>query len=189
MKLIVGLGNPGKTYQHTRHNVGFEVLDLLAKHYSTTFKLDKAFKGEIAFAQVGSDKIILLKPSTFMNLSGESLILVKNFYKIELEDLLVIYDDVALELGRLRLRFEGSAGGHNGMKDIIKHLGTSSIKRVRVGIAGSDKSLTTHVLGKFSKSESIEVKIAFEYSKDAAIDFIENMAFANIMTKYNTPAI
>ena len=84
MKLIVGLGNPGKTYQHTRHNVGFEVLDLLAKHYSTTFKLDKAFKGEIAFAQEGSEKIksFYLKPSTFMNLSGESLILVKNFYKI-----------------------------------------------------------------------------------------------------------
>jgi len=189
MKLVVGLGNPGKQYQHTRHNVGFEVLDLLAHHYQVQFKLDKQFKGEVATTQVGLEKVIFLKPATFMNLSGESVIQVKTFYKVELEDIIVVYDDIALDLGRLRLRLSGSAGGHNGMKDIIKHLSSSEFKRIRVGISGTDKALCAHVLGKFSKAETTEMKIAYQYAKDAVIDFISNQPYSNIMTKYNTPAI
>ncbi|MDY0210298.1 MAG: aminoacyl-tRNA hydrolase [Acholeplasma sp.] len=188
MKLIIGLGNPGKQYEKTRHNVGFEVIDLLAKHLNVTFKLDKAFKGEIASTQYGLEKIILLKPSTFMNLSGESAILVKQFYKIELEDIMVVYDDIALDLGKLRLRMQGSSGGHNGIKDLVKHFGSQSFKRIRIGISGTDKALCAHVLGKFSKAEQTEMSISYQYAKDALIEFIEQKPFVDIMTKYNTPA-
>lgn len=188
MKLIVGLGNPGKQYEKTRHNVGFEVLDLLAKSQQVTFKLDKQFKGEVTSFQLDNEKVVLLKPATYMNLSGESLIQVKQFYKVELEDLLVIYDDIALDLGRLRLRMDGSSGGHNGVKDIIKHLGSQNFKRIRIGISGTDKSLCTHVLGKFSKPEIPVMQISYQYAKEAILAFIENKPFSNIMTQFNTPA-
>lgn len=189
MKLIVGLGNPGKEYEHTRHNVGFEVLDLLSKELGTTFKLDKAFKGFIATCTVGVEKVILLKPTTFMNLSGESVIAVVNFYKVPIEDILVIYDDIALDVARLRLRESGSAGGHNGVKSLIAHLGTQTFKRIRVGISGTDKSLCSHVLGKFSKDETPIMQISYHHASDAAKDFIHGHKFVDIMTKYNTPGV
>ena len=189
MKLIVGLGNPGKEYVHTRHNVGFEVLDLLSESLSAPFKLDKAFKGFIATTTVGLEKVILLKPTTFMNLSGESVIAVSQFYKVPLEDILVIYDDIALDVARLRLRETGSAGGHNGVKSLIAHLGTQAFKRIRVGISGTDKSLHSHVLGKFTKDEMPLLQISYRHAADAAKDFIQGAKFVDIMTKYNTPGV
>jgi PTH1 family peptidyl-tRNA hydrolase len=189
MKLIVGLGNPGREYEHTRHNVGFEVLDVLAKELNAAFKLDKAFKGYISTVNVGEEKVILLKPTTFMNLSGESVIAVVNFYKVNIEDILIIYDDVALDLARLRLRESGSAGGHNGVKSLIAHLGTQAFKRVRVGISGTDKSLCSHVLGKFNKDEKPLMQISYHHASDAAKDFIKGLKFVDIMTKYNTPGV
>lgn len=189
MKLIVGLGNPGKEYLHTRHNVGFEVLDLLSKDLNADFKLDKAFKGYIGSINIGEEKVILLKPTTFMNLSGESVISVVNFYKVPLEDILIIYDDIALDLGRLRLRESGSAGGHNGVKSLIAHLNTQNFKRIRVGISGTDKSLCSHVLGKFSKDETPIIKISYHHASDAAKDFIKGVKFVDTMTKYNTPGV
>ncbi len=188
MKLIIGLGNPGKEYEKTRHNVGFEVLDVLANALNVSFKLEKSFKGEVAMTNYGSEKVILLKPSTFMNLSGESAILVKQFYKVELDDIIVVYDDIALDLGKLRLRMQGSSGGHNGIKDLIKHFNTQEFKRIRIGISSSDKALRNHVLGKFSKDEQTEMSISYQYAKDALIDFIKQVPFVDIMTKYNTPA-
>jgi len=189
MKLIVGLGNPGKAYEHTRHNVGFEVLDLLSKELGAPFKLDKAFKGYIASTNVLEEKVILLKPTTFMNLSGEAVIAVVNFYKVPMEDILIIYDDIALDIARLRLRESGSAGGHNGVKSLIAHLGTQTFKRIRVGISGTDKSLCSHVLGKFSKDEKIPMQISYHHASDAAVAFIKGVNFVDIMTKYNTPGV
>lgn len=189
MKLIVGLGNPGKEYEHTRHNVGFEVLDLLSSSLHAPFKLDKAFKGYISTVSVGTEKVILLKPTTFMNLSGESVIAVTQFYKVPLEDILVVYDDIALDVARLRLRESGSAGGHNGVKSLIAHLGTQAFKRIRIGISGTDKSLHSHVLGKFSKEELPLMQISYRHAADAVKDFIQGVKFVDIMTKYNTPGV
>lgn len=189
MKLIVGLGNPGKDYEKTRHNVGFEVLDILAKEKNATFKLDKNFDGLIATYQEGLEKVILLKPTTYMNLSGQSIIKVKNYYKVDLNDIIVVVDDINIELAALRLREKGSAGGHNGLKSIIAHLQSTEYKRIRVGIKFEKGDLINHVLGKFSKKELEVLEPAFHHAKDACVEFTLNKPFSNIMTKYNTPAI
>ena len=134
MKLIVGLGNPGKQYENTRHNVGFEVIDVMCQRHGITLKLDKNFDGYIGSYQNDNEKILVLKPTTFMNLSGQSVIKVASYFKVPIDDIIVIVDDINLDLGVLRLREKGSAGGHNGLKSIISHLGTNEFKRLRVGI-------------------------------------------------------
>lgn len=189
MKLIVGLGNPGKDYDKTRHNVGFEVLDLLAKEKNVTFKLDKNFDGLITTYQEGLEKVILLKPTTYMNLSGQSVIKVKNYYKVDLNDILIVVDDINIDLAALRLREKGSAGGHNGLKSLISHLQSNEFKRIRVGIKFEKGDLINHVLGKFSKKELEVLEPAFELAKDACVSFSKSTPFSNIMTRYNTPAI
>ncbi|MBE5958162.1 MAG: aminoacyl-tRNA hydrolase [Lachnospiraceae bacterium] len=154
MYAIFGLGNPEKQYDKTRHNIGFDVIDELASQMgvSVTTKRHKALVGQ---GMIGSEKVILVKPQTYMNLSGESVRAVCDFYKLNPEeDIIVIYDDISLEVGSLRIRGKGSAGGHNGIKSIIAHTGTQTFKRIKVGV-GSDQhgDMVKHVLGRFGANE------------------------------------
>lgn len=184
MKLIVGLGNPGKSYEKTRHNVGFMVLDKLI--HDLNLKTQTKFKGEIAQTTLNGETVLLLKPHTFMNLSGESVRLVKDFYKIEDPDILVIYDDLDLPVGKLRLREKGSSGGHNGIKSIIAHLHHQDFKRIRIGIDKDPLIVTAdYVLGKFSKSDQIPLNSAINKASQACHDFC-TQNFVDVMTRYNT---
>ena len=150
IRIIVGLGNPGRDYAETRHNVGFMVLDRLARRFGAEWKLDKARKGELA----AGPGVLLIKPQTFMNCSGECVGPIMRYYKFEPEQVLVIYDDISFPVGTMRLRASGSAGGHNGMKSLIAHLGGEKFPRLRVGIgAPGQKEMVGHVLGKFAPDE------------------------------------
>ena len=150
IRIIVGLGNPGRDYAATRHNVGFMVLDRLAAHFGAEWKLEKAYKAEIA----AGPGVLLVKPQTFMNSSGESAGPLMRYFKFEPEQVLVVYDDISFPVGTMRLRAGGSAGGHNGMKSLIAHLGTEKFPRLRVGIsAPGQKQMVSHVLGKFAPDE------------------------------------
>lgn len=186
MKLIVGLGNPGKQYEKTRHNVGFLCLDKLQEKYNLTFKFEGAFQADVATTNVGGNKTIFVKPLTYMNLSGEAVGKIAKFYKIEPQDVLVIHDDMDLPFGSLRLREKGSAGGHNGIKNIILHLGTEEFKRIRVGISGhANIEAKDYVLGKFSKDELIGLDLLSNDVADACQMFIDNKPYTIIMGAYN----
>lgn len=154
MKLIVGLGNPGMQYAATRHNIGFEVLDSIAETYNISVIKNK-YKALIGDGIIAGEKVILMKPQTYMNLSGEAVKACMDFHKISSEDLIVIYDDISLEIGQLRIRKSGSAGGHNGIKNIIAQIGTEEFPRIRFGVgekpAGWD--LANYVLGRFPEEE------------------------------------
>lgn len=185
MKLIVGLGNPGLRYKKTRHNIGFMFVDEIAKATNTKFTLNKSLKSEIAELMINSEKIILLKPQTFMNLSGEALRAVINFYKIDLADVLVIYDDLDLPMGKIRIREKGSAGGQKGMKNIIELLKTNEIKRLRIGIMNNTSiDAVSYVLGKFTKSEKALINIALESAPIALESFVRD-EFSDFMNKFN----
>mgnify|MGYP001809846616 CR=1 FL=1 len=134
MKLIVGLGNFEDKFFFTRHNVGFMVVDVFVQRNSQTFKIEKKLKSCIAKFKMNNEDIIVIKPLTYMNLSGEAVIAVMNFYKIDIKDVLIIYDDISIDLGRVRFRNSGSDGGHNGVKSIIQHLGTKNFDRLKIGI-------------------------------------------------------
>ena len=150
IRIIVGLGNPGRDYAETRHNVGFMVLDRLARRFGAEWKPDKARKGELA----AGPGVLLIKPQTFMNCSGECVGPIMRYYKFEPEQVLVIYDDISFPVGTMKLRSSGSAGGHNGMKSLIAHLGGEKFPRIRVGIgAPGQKEMVGHVLGKFAPDE------------------------------------
>lgn len=156
-ELIVGLGNPEPKYDRTRHNIGFAVVDELARVWQMPLKENKRFQGLFSEGVVpGGRKIRLLKPLTYMNRSGQSVRAVADWYRIKPQSVLVVYDDMDLPVGRLRLRLSGSAGGHNGMKSIIAHLGGKDFPRLRIGIgkANSDKGTISHVLGKFAPEEA-----------------------------------
>jgi PTH1 family peptidyl-tRNA hydrolase len=160
ISLIVGLGNPGPKYAGTRHNIGFEVIDQLSKRFSIPLKEERRFQGEYgAGFSPARQKLYLLKPTTYMNRSGQSIRAVLDWLKLDSSAVLVVYDDMDLPIGRLRLRLSGSAGGHNGMKSAISHLGTQEFCRMRIGIGSADKSrepdraVVSHVLGSFSKEE------------------------------------
>lgn len=157
MKVFIGLGNPGREYENTRHNVGFMVLDAFLKQQGfPVFKKEKKFKAEVSEGSFYGEKILLVKPQTFMNLSGESLAAIKKFYKLEVEDFIVVYDDKDMEFGKIRVREEGSSGGHNGIKSIIQYLG-SSFLRLKVGVANSSHpafdDTSAFVLSRFLKEE------------------------------------
>lgn len=174
MKLVAGLGNPGAKYRNTRHNVGFHVLDELAALLGTQFAREK-YGGLIAEGRCAGEKVLLLKPLTFMNLSGECVARAARYRAAEPGDLLIIYDDVELPLGRLRLRGEGSAGTHNGMKSVLQHLGTNEIPRLRMGV-GKDMrrgGLSDHVLGTFRPEEKGPVREMVELAAKAALHCIE----------------
>lgn len=186
MYIIVGLGNPGKQYAHTRHNVGFDTIDILADKYniSVDIKKHKALCGK---GMIGGQKVVLAKPQTFMNLSGESVRELVDFYKIDPEEeLIVIYDDISLEPGQLRVRPKGSAGGHNGIKNIIAHLGTQVFKRVKVGVGEKPKGydLADYVLGRFSKEDRMLMEDAFGRAAEAAVCMM-NDSMEHAMNQYN----
>ena len=184
MKLIVGLGNPGKEYAGTRHNCVFMVIDRLASKLNVDVDQNK-FKGLYAKVKYHGEDIILLKPQTYMNLSGESVNAVMNFFKIDKEDLLVIYDDLDMPVGKLRLRKTGSAGGHNGIKNIIAHLNSQDFKRIRVGIDRHKyMNVADYVLSRFSKVESEAIEQGIENAANAVLDYLDN-DFNHAMNYYN----
>lgn len=155
MYIIAGLGNPGKEYDNTRHNIGFAAIDYIAETYGISVD-DKKFKAKIGKGMIEGEKVILLKPQTYMNLSGESIRLALDFFKVdEKTELLVLFDDISLDVGQLRIRKKGSAGGHNGLKNIISHLGHDSFQRIKIGVGEKPKGydLADYVLGHFSKDE------------------------------------
>ena len=175
MYLIVGLGNPGREYEHTRHNSGFDAIDVLAGKLGADVK-EKMHKGLCGKGMIAGEKVILLKPQTFMNLSGESVRAAADFYKIDAEHMIVLYDDIDLDVGKLRVRAKGSAGGHNGIKNIIAHMGTQEFPRVRIGVgAKPDRmDLADYVLGRFSQVERPVMEDAFEEAAEAAIAVVED---------------
>lgn len=183
MFLIVGLGNPGEKYDNTRHNIGFEAIDYIAKKYNIDINRKK-FKGEYGEGFIGSEKVILMKPTTYMNLSGECVREVIDFYKLTNEDILVIYDDISLDVGRLRIREKGSAGGHNGIKSIIAHLGSDEFSRIKIGVGQPKGDLVNHVLGKFSKEENEILEESLEATK-LSVEIILKEDTSSAMNKYN----
>lgn len=186
MKVIVGLGNPTDQYKGTRHNVGFMAIDRIAEANHININQHK-FKAMVGNGFIGGSKVLLVKPLTYMNLSGESLRPIMDFYKVDLSDILVIYDDISLEPGMLRLRIKGSAGGHNGMKSIIKHLGGDTFPRIRVGIGGEKhpgQDLADYVLGHFKDDEKELLSDALDKAEKAAELFVQD-EFAEAMNKYS----
>ncbi len=185
MKLIVGLGNPGKQYEKTRHNIGFEVIDELAKRLQIPLAQSK-HKGLYGIGNVRGEKVVLLKPLTYMNLSGESVRPLMDYYQIEMEDLIVIYDDLDLPVGRIRLRQKGSAGGHNGIKSIIAHLGTQEFNRIRVGInrPTNGMPITDYVLGRFTKEEQEQLEVVIQKCSEACEATLER-PFLQVMNDFN----
>ena len=185
MYIIAGLGNPTREYEKTRHNVGFDTIDVLADKLNTSVD-EKKFKGLYGRGIIAGEKVILLKPQTFMNLSGESVRAAADFYKVDPEDILVIYDDISLEPGQLRLRGKGSAGGHNGIKNIIAHLGTQEFPRIKVGVGDKPKGmdLADYVLGHFSKEDQAKMDEAFKDAADAA-EMILDKGMDAAMNHYN----
>lgn len=185
MKYIIGLGNPGKKYKNTRHNVGFMVIDELLKRHQ--WKLNKVkFNGKYALEQLNGEKVILLQPQTYMNLSGESIKPLMKYYNIDLDDVLVIYDDLDLPIGKVRLRQKGGHGGHNGVRSTIDHLGTKSFKRIRIGVGrpSNDMAIVDYVLSKFAKDQMEDVQTSIIHAADACEDWIDH-PFDDLMNEYN----
>lgn len=183
MYLIVGLGNIGKEYEHTRHNVGFDIMNLISDRYNIAVNREK-FRGMYGEGRIGNEKVILLKPLTYMNLSGESVREAVNFYKIESSNIIVIYDDVSLDVGRLRLRSQGSSGGHNGIKSIIANIGSDIFPRIKIGVGQPPYNLVEHVLGRFSKEERETVEKVFQIGTEA-VESIICQGISQAMNKYN----
>lgn len=183
MYLIAGLGNPGKKYEYTRHNVGFVALDYIAECFGIKIKKIK-FSALIAECVIGGEKCILAKPSTFMNLSGESIIKISEYYKIPPENIIIINDDVSLPPGRIRIRPSGSDGGHNGLKSIIYHLQSDKFIRIKIGVGGTSGELANHVLGEFSREDGILVTKCIKETDKIVKLIIEN-GVERAMNDYN----
>ncbi|RFU62645.1 aminoacyl-tRNA hydrolase [Peribacillus glennii] len=185
MKIFVGLGNPGKQYEKTRHNIGFEVIDRLSALWQ--IPLDQAkHKGIYGTGMVSGEKVLLLKPLTYMNLSGESISAVMDFFKVELADIVILYDDLDLPVGKIRLRQKGSAGGHNGIKSTIAHLGSQEFNRIRIGIGRPVGRIPVvdYVLGRFSQEEWGEMGKVIDRCAEACEDWTRT-PFLQIMNEYN----
>lgn len=185
MKLIVGLGNPGNKYQETRHNVGFEVVARLARQYGTGAGRAK-FQGEILEASVRGQRVLLLTPLTYMNESGASVLAARDFYKIEIADLLIVCDDFNLPLGKLRMRSKGSAGGQKGLEDIVRRLGTDEIPRLRIGIGTppEGRDVPGYVLSRFAKGEQPIMRETLDRAATAATDWVAS-GMAAAMNEHN----
>lgn len=185
-ELIVGLGNPEPKYDQTRHNIGFAAVDELARIWQMPLKENKRFQGLFSEGTVGGQKVRLLKPLTYMNRSGQSIRAVTDWYKVQPQSVLVIYDDMDLPVGRLRMRLSGSAGGHNGMKSIISHLGGKDFPRLRIGIGKSngDKGTVSHVLGKFAPEETKIIEEVL-YVSVKAIELSLKEGVEKSMSRYN----
>jgi len=185
LKLIVGLGNPGPRYKGTRHNVGFEVMDELARRATLTFETAPADALIAKWRRADGDTALLVKPLTFMNLSGQAVGELLRYFKIDVADLLVVVDEAQLPLGKLRARMRGSAGGHNGLKNVIAHLG-DEFSRLRMGVGRGDsrRDLADHVLTKFDKDEGAEVERMITRAADAADTFV-TAGIAAVMNQFN----
>ena len=184
MKLIVGLGNIGKEYENTRHNMGFMLVDRYLEYKNITDKFKEKFNAMYVETTINNEKVIFIKPTTYMNNSGIAVRAFLDFYKLNSEDVLVISDDLDLDLGKFRLRRTGSSGGHNGLKSIISHLGTDVFKRLRVGISNDKDDVINYVLSKFSKKELNEIDAMFDTLVNVLDDYFV-MDFTSLMSKYN----
>ena len=188
MKLVAGLGNPGRQYQGTRHNVGFEVIDLLATRHGLGFDVAPADALQAKW-RTGGDVVLLVKPLTFMNLSGPAVAGLARYYRVALPDLLIVSDDVNLPLGRLRLRSGGTEGGHNGLRSVAEALGTVEYPRLRVGVGRGDtrRDLADHVLARFDRDEQAGIDEAIARAADA-VEAWTVQDFETVMSTYNRPA-
>ena len=184
MKLIIGLGNPGAEYEKTRHNIGFMCMDIIANYFKVSFD-SKKFDGLYTQFNYKDDRIMLLKPLKYMNLSGEVVRDFINYFKINIEDILVICDDLDTPVGKYRLRYQGSSGGHNGLKNIELHLSTQKYKRLKIGIS-NNKLIDTkdYVLGKFSTEELKCINPILEEIPNIILDYL-SLPFDRVMNKYN----
>ena len=187
MYLIAGLGNPGTQYEMTRHNIGFHTIDYIADELGVKVKKLK-FKALYGECEIAGEKVLLVKPQTFMNLSGESIVELVRFFKIPVQNVIIISDDIALDTGRIRVRPKGSAGGHNGLKSIIYMLSSDTFPRVRIGVGSpghSDHELADYVLGKFSKDEIPVLEDAIIKAYKAAEEIIKR-GVESAMNKFNS---
>lgn len=185
MKMIVGLGNPGSQYAKTKHNIGFMAVDALAEKYDVTIRKQE-FNALTGSTFVDGEKVLLVKPQTFMNDSGRAVGQLKAFYQFTADEILIIQDDMDMTMGRLRLRQRGSAGGHNGIKSIINVLGTQDFYRAKIGIQHPKRQkVVDWVLTPFSKDDQIAILTGIDKLQDAADDWIHGLDFAQLMNKYN----
>jgi peptidyl-tRNA hydrolase, PTH1 family len=190
-QLIVGLGNPEPKYDKTRHNIGFEAIDALAQTWQISWNNNRRFQALFGEGQgTKGNKVRLLKPLTYMNRSGEAIRAAIDWYKLPPESVLIVYDDMDLPVGRLRLRLSGSAGGHNGMKSAIAHLGTQNFPRLRIGIgkSGTDKDTVSHVLGKFSPQETLLMSEVLKVVVDA-VELSLKQGVEKAMSLYNSRTV
>ena len=184
MKIVIGLGNPGKKYEKTRHNIGFIAVDNLRKKLNVSDEREK-FQALVSEKNIDGEKVIFLKPQTFMNLSGNSVIEIVNFYKLDpKKDIIVIYDDMDLSFGDIRIREKGSSGGHNGIKSIISHIGEEFI-RIKCGIGAKEKDAVEHVLGEFNQTEQKDLDEILEKINNCVIEMLSVQNLDRIMQKYN----
>ena len=185
MKLIVGLGNPGKEYINTRHNIGFSFIDFYLDKKGINEKWTKKFDGEYLETYINGEKVLFLKPLTFMNLSGNSVRKIMDYYKIDVSDILIVSDDLDLNVGNFKLKLNGSCGGHNGLRSIEKALGTSNYKRLKIGISNDkDSDTKDYVLGNFSKEENDTLKELFNNLVEVTDDYFK-LPFGDLMSKHN----
>lgn len=187
VKMIVGLGNPGSKYNDTKHNIGFMAVDRIVKNLDVNFTEDKNFKAEIGSDFINGEKIYFIKPTTFMNNSGIAVKALLTYYNISIKDMIIIYDDLDMEVGKIRFRQKGSAGGHNGIKSIIAHLGTQEFDRIKVGIGCPNGRMTVinHVLGKFDKNDEIMISNTLDKVDNAVNYYLQTNDFQKTMQKYN----
>lgn len=175
MVLIAGLGNPGVEYAATRHNIGFDMVTYLSDKYNIPMR-SKEGKAIVGKGIIEGQKVMLAQPQTYMNLSGESVRALMDFYKLDIEDFIVIYDDISLPVGQIRIRAKGSAGGHNGIKSIIQHLGTQEFARIKIGVGGKPEGgdLVKHVLGRFSKEEDGMFRKVFALAEEGLLAMLSD---------------
>lgn len=185
MYIIIGLGNPGRKYIGTRHNIGFDAVTRIADDYNISLNIKK-HKAIIGTGFIEGEKVVLAQPQTYMNLSGESVRALVDYYKVDTEDIIVIYDDIDLDIGQLRIRRRGSAGGHNGIKDIIKHLGTQEFPRIKIGVGSKPKEwdLADYILSKFNDEENVIIRDALKQASDGVRTMITS-GIGEAMNIYN----
>ena len=185
MKLIIGLGNPGKEYTNTRHNIGFSVVDYYLDNKNIVLNWSKKFEGLFLKTKLFDEDVIFLKPQTYMNLSGNCVMKVMDYYDIEVDDILVISDDLDLKIGNFKLKLSGSSGGHNGLKDIENKIHTDQYKRLKIGISKNDElDIKDYVLGKLSKEENNTLEGLFKELCNVLDDYF-SLPFSDLMSKYN----
>ncbi|MGT2930421.1 aminoacyl-tRNA hydrolase [Streptococcus dentasini] len=186
-KLIVGLGNPGSKYDKTRHNAGFMAIERFVENLNVTFSEEKNFKAAVGSSFINGEKIYFVKPLTFMNESGQAVHALMTYYNLALKDLVVIYDDLDMMVGKIRFRQKGSAGGHNGIKSIIKHVGSQEFDRIKIGIGRPKPGMTVvnHVLSHFDQDDYATMQASLDKVADALNFYLETRDFEQTMQKYN----